>query len=74
MFLSEIESGKYCEIISADVGEKLKGRLFEIGVKRGEKIKLIRKSYKSSPIIILVKNTFFAIREEDAKKIEVKRQ
>ncbi len=74
MFLSEIESGKYCVIVNANVSEKLKGRLFEIGVKRGEKIKLIRKSYKSSLIIILVKNTFFAIREEDAKKIEVKRQ
>lgn len=74
MFLSEIESGKNCEILSVDLCEKLKGRLFEIGVKKGEKIKLIRMSYKGSPIIILVKNTFFAIREEDAKKIEVKRQ
>ena len=58
----------------ARLSRKLKGRLFEIGVKKGEKIKLIRNSYKGSPIIILVKNTFFAIREEDAKKIEVKRQ
>lgn len=74
MFLSEIEAGKNCEIVNAEVSEKLKGRLFEIGVKKGEKIKLIRNSYKGSPIIILVKNTFFAIREEDAKKIEVKRQ
>ncbi|MBQ7339508.1 MAG: ferrous iron transport protein A [Clostridia bacterium] len=72
MFLSEIESGKYCVIVNVLVSEKLRGRLFELGVKKGEKIKVVRESYKNSPIIILVKNTFFAIREEDANKIEVK--
>lgn len=53
-----------------DLGE-LKRRLLELGVLCGEPVKVLRKSPFDSLIELEVKGEKFALRAEDAKKIEV---
>ncbi len=71
MFLAEITNGSECKIVGVYLNDKMKKRLSELGVKKGAKVKVIKKSVKKAPMIFLVKNTFLSVREEDAKKIEV---
>ena len=72
MFLSDIENGESCLILELNLNEKFNKRLCELGVNNGV-VKVIRKSYRNSPIIFLVKDTFLAIRKSDADKIVVKK-
>ncbi len=71
MTLADLQTKQKAIIKSiGDLGE-LKRRLMELGVLCGEPVQLIRRSPLGDPLEIRVADTLIALREEDAKKIEV---
>ena len=73
MLLSELENGESCLIKEVRLVDNLKKRLLELGVMEKSTLKIIRKSYRNSPIIFMVKQTFLAIRRCDAENIVVEK-
>lgn len=73
MLLSELENGASCVVKEVKLLDNLKKRLLELGVMENSTLKIIRKSYRNSPIIFMVKQTFLAIRRCDAENIVVEK-
>ncbi len=73
MNLSNAAINENYKIINIKLFEKFKTRLFELGVKEGGVVKIIKPSKNDKPVIIFVKNTFLALRLADAKNITVEK-
>lgn len=73
MFLSDLEDGEMCLVKKINLSGDFIKRLKDFGINQKSKIKIIRKSKNNCPVIFLVKNTFLALRSEDAKKIIVEK-
>ena len=71
--LSELHSGDSAEIISVNAEEKLKKRLIELGLRKGEIVKIIRYAPLKDPLQIMVKGYNLSIRVNEAKSIIVKK-
>lgn len=73
MKLSDLKRGESAKITKiGEVGE-LKKRLVDIGVTSGEIIKLERKAPLGDPQEYIIKSTGIAIRNKDAKNIEIEK-
>ncbi len=68
--LSINEKGR---ILSFDTDEDLKNRLHSFGVKRGSTILIKNIAPKKSTISIVIGKTVLALRDEEARKIQVEK-
>ncbi len=68
--LSDMEVGESGIVRSIGDIKELKNRLIELGI-LNTPIKIVKKAPFNDPIAIKIGNTTIAIRNEDAKKIEV---
>ncbi len=73
MTLKDLNVGEEAKIIKLNLEEQSKRRLLNLGVYKNQKIKCIYISPFHNPKAYLVKSTLFALRNEDAKKIEVQK-
>jgi len=72
MSLVDLKKNQKAIIKSIDASPELKQRLLSLGVVKGAEIELIDCSITKSTVEIKVGNTLVALRDSEAKKIEVK--
>ena len=72
MNLSEIVIGKKVKILEIECANKVKERLFDMGIDVGVDATLIRKAPLGDPLEYKIKDFYIAIRKLDAKKISVR--
>ena len=73
MKLCDLKNGERARIIKIGRIGELKKRLVDMGVTAGEIVKLERNAPLGDPQEYIVKGTGIAIRNEDAKNIEVEK-
>lgn len=71
MYLDDINKLKEYKIKNINTNEITKRRLYDIGLIKDTKIKLLFKSPSSKIKAYLIKDSIIAIRDKDAKNIEV---
>lgn len=71
MYLNDIKDNEYYVINKIDASEKVKRRLYDIGLITGTKIKLLLISPSKRIRGYLIRDSIIAIRNKDASKIEV---
>jgi ferrous iron transport protein A len=71
MSLVDLKKNQKAIIKSIDASPELKQRLLSLGVVKGAEIELIDCSITKSTVEIKVGNTLVALRDSEAKKIEV---
>jgi ferrous iron transport protein A len=72
MSLVDLKKNQKAIIKSINASPELKQRLLSLGVVKGAEIELIDCSITKSTVEIKVGNTLVALRDSEAKKIEVK--
>lgn len=72
MNLSEVLIDKKVKILEINCSEKVKERLFDMGIDVGEDVVLIRRAPLGDPLEFKVKDFYIAIRKIDSKKIIVR--
>ena len=72
MELSNLKIGKVAIILKLDNDKIIREKLMKLGLIKGAKIVVVRKTIFGGPIQIKVRNFYLAIRKSEAKKIEVK--
>jgi ferrous iron transport protein A len=70
--LNELKMGESGIIKKILAKEPLKSRLFSMGFARGEKVKVLKHTLAKNTYEVEVNNIPVALREEEAKEIEVK--
>jgi len=73
MVLSELQKGDMANIIRINAESTLRSRLNSFGVMRGESLKVKGCSLAKRTMEIEIEGTLLALREEEAKKIEVEK-
>ena len=73
MVLSELEKGDQAEIVRVHAEATLRNRLSSFGVVRGEHLKVKGCSLAKQTMEIEIEGTLLALREEEARKIEIKK-
>ena len=68
MQLSEIKAGEFAIIITI---ENIPLRLLELGLLKGEKVKILKKGIGKGPILVKLKDKNIAISHSLAEKIKV---
>jgi len=71
--LNDLNIGDRAVVKKIDTSESLKQRLLSFGVGRGAKISVEKYSIGKKTFEILVDGTLIALRDEEAKKIEVEK-
>lgn len=71
MNLFMCEYDKEYKVIKVNMPTKIKSKIYSLGITPGVKIKKIYKSLLGDPIAYEVKKTTIAVRNKDAKSIEV---
>jgi len=71
--LSELPIGSQAIIKDIRITSKIKRRILDLGFIPGSKIRAIQTSPFGDPRAYKVKNTVIAIRNKDAKQIEIER-
>jgi len=71
MYLNDIKKHKEYKIKKINTNEKIKRRLYDIGIIDGSKIKLLYISPSNKIKAYLIKDSIISIRNNDAKLIEV---
>jgi len=71
MRLSELNIGDIGIIKKVHAKEPLKSRLLSMGITRGEKIKVLKHTLAKNTFEVEVNRVPIALREEEAKEIEV---
>ena len=71
MYLDDINKLKEYKIKNINTNEITKRRLYDIGLIKDTKIKLLYKSPSNEIKAYLIKDSIIAIRNKDAKNIEV---
>lgn len=72
MYLNNIKNNGYYTVDEINLDEKNKRRLYDIGLVKGTKIKLLFLSPSKKIKAYLIRDSIIAIRNSDASKIEVK--
>jgi Fe2+ transport system protein FeoA len=73
MRLNELEKGDVAVIKKIYAKEPLRSRLLAFGFARGEKVKILEHTLAKNTFEVEINNTKVALREEEAKEIEVER-
>ena len=73
MKLSDLQKGDHATIKKINAEESLKQRLASFGVGRGAELTVETYSIKRKTYEIIVEGTMIALRDEEAKKIEVEK-
>lgn len=71
MLLSDLEVSEHAKILKVSSDDSMKRRLYDLGFFPGMNVECVLKSPFSSPILYCVRGSFIALRESDAKRIEV---
>ncbi|MBE6139848.1 MAG: ferrous iron transport protein A [Firmicutes bacterium] len=71
MYLNSIKNSEQYIVNKINASEKIKRRLYDIGLINGTKIKLLFKSPSNKIKAYLIRDSIIAIRDNDASKIEV---
>ena len=71
MYLADINKLKEYKIKNINTNEITKRRLYDVGLIKDAKIKLLYKSPSNKIKAYLIKDSIIAIRNKDAKNIEV---
>ncbi|MDD5406394.1 MAG: FeoA family protein [Sulfurovaceae bacterium] len=71
MTLDKLQKGQRAVIVGIHAAKALKDRLTSFGLLKGEEIELKTHSLAKQTFGIFAGQTFIAIRDEEAKKIEV---
>ncbi len=71
MTLAEASKGEKVIVKKIDANDALKQRLFSFGLVKGVEVEVVDCSLGKSVIELKVGNTLFALRKEEAQKIEV---
>ncbi len=71
MTLAEAMKGQKIIVKKINANDALKQRLFSFGLVRGAEVEVVDCSLGKSVIELKVGNTLFALRKEEAQKIEV---
>lgn len=71
MYLNSIKNSEHYIVNKINASEKIKRRLYDIGLINGTKIKLLFKSPSNKIKAYLIRDSIIAIRDKDASKIEV---
>lgn len=71
MYLSDIKNNEYYIVNKINANEKIKRRLYDIGLINGTKIKILLTSPSKKIKAYLIRDSIIAIRNKDASKIEV---
>lgn len=71
MYLNDIKNNEYYVVNKINSSEKIKRRLYDIGLVNGTKIKLLFKSPSNKIKAYLIRDSSIAIRNKDAILIEV---
>lgn len=74
MILSELKVGEKAVIESISHEEHMKQRLWDLGFTRSTVVEAIQESPSGDPIAYKVRGTIFAIRNNDAELITVRRE
>ncbi len=72
MYLNSINKNEYYVVDKINADEKIKRRLYDIGLSCGTKVKLLLNSPSKRIKAYLIRDSIIAIRNIDASKIEVK--
>lgn len=73
MTLNELIVGEKAEVIKVDDVSSMKQRFIDIGIICGTKVECVLISPGKNPKAYMIKGAVIAIRDEDAKFIEIKR-
>jgi len=71
MYLNNIKKNRYYIVDKINLHEKTKRRLYDIGLVTGTKINLLFNSPSKKIKAYLIRDSIIAIRNKDAKNIEV---
>ena len=71
MYLNNIKNNGYYTVDKINLSEKTKRRLYDIGLVKDTKIKLLLNSPSKKIKAYLIRDSIIAIRNSDASKIEV---
>lgn len=69
--LDKIPTGEFAVVISVETQDSLKQRLYDIGLIKGTRIKVVHQSPSGNPRAYLVRGAVIALRNFDAEKIFV---
>ncbi len=69
--LHELNEGQRAKITKIGGGGPIRQRLLDMGITRGTEIRVERRAPLGDPIEITVKGYYLAIREDEARHIEV---
>ena len=72
--LDQLEIGKTATIKSINIKNELRKRLMDMGIIKGEKIKVVKKAPLGDPIEFSVKGYSISLRKSEAKKIEIEEE
>ncbi len=72
MYLNNIKNNGYYTVDEINLDEKNKRRLYDIGLVKGTKIKLLFLSPAKKIKAYLIRDSIIAIRDKDASKIKVR--
>ncbi|MBO5726445.1 MAG: ferrous iron transport protein A [Clostridia bacterium] len=72
MTLYETELGKKYEVLSINVSENIKRRIFDIGLTKGSFVTPLFCSFLGEPTAYLIRGAVIALRNDETKKIFVK--
>ena len=72
--LDKLDMGKTAVVKNINLDSSVKKRLMDMGLIKGEKIKITKKAPLGDPINITVKNYDLSLRREDAQNIEVEEE
>ena len=71
MYLNSINTNRYYIVDKINANEKIKRRLYDIGLVNGTKIKLLFRSPSKKIKAYLIRDSIIAIRDKDASLIKV---
>ncbi|RXJ90243.1 iron transporter [Arcobacter sp. CECT 8983] len=74
MYLNELAKNECGKIISISCTDKLKARLNSFGITRNSEVLVIEQTLSKNTIEIKVNNTKIALRNSEAKYIEVEKK
>jgi len=72
MYLNNIKNNGYYTVDEINLDEKNKRRLYDIGLVKGTKIRLLFLSPSKKIKAYLIRDSIIAIRDKDASKIKVR--
>ena len=71
--LSNLKKGEICRIKSITAEDKIKQRLYDIGMIPGTAVKCLQKSMFGDPTAYLIRGTVIALRKQNSSEIFVTR-